>query len=433
MAGTRGSTNGSGAGTRTARGAAESRTGTAGRGHTAASSPYARVARRTLTIGEAAAALSVEFPGVTAAALRRIEAAGQFIPARSSSGYRRYSEADLDLIRIVLSNQAAGPAPDSAEAGYPAAGAERAGRAGSPDPADLSGAEHPLTHPAAGQSEAEDELAAVGARDHASAAARHTSRGTARTGRAASSRVPAARSAAADDMQGAATRRQVDRLPATDALFDVPETGGAARPNAAVPQQGSAGLERQSSQCADLTGATAAAGAGSANATIDSAAKAPASNGPSLTAPAPNGSTAASRRAERRWPDAEFFAPDLGEVALDRDQLAAAARTDRAWVDGLVEYGLLSGNRSAGGADLLVARAAAELAQFGMEPRHLRAVAASAARVAELITSATSPGPGRDSARRERTLLAAPGRSAEAAAAAVRLHAALVRAALLRG
>jgi hypothetical protein len=60
-------------------------------------------------------------------------------------------------------------------------------------------------------------------------------------------------------------------------------------------------------------------------------------------------------------------------------------------------------------------------------------VAASAARVAELIAAATSAGSVRDPARRERAVLAAPGRGAEAAAAAVRLHAALVRAALLRG
>ncbi|HZU59284.1 MAG TPA: hypothetical protein VFA06_25615 [Actinocrinis sp.] len=432
------------------------------------------MSRRTLTIGEAAAALSADFPGVTAAALRRIEAAGQFIPARSSSGYRRYSEADLDLIRIVLSNQPAAAAPDPADAEHPAPGAAGADWAGSPDPADLSGAEHPLTHPAAGQSAAEDEFAAVGAaRDLAAAAARHTGRGMARTGRSASSRVPAARSAAVDDMQGVATRRQAGRIPA-DALFDVPAASGG-KQVAGVPQQGLAGLEHQS-QCADLIGTAATVpGAVSASAGIESA-KAPATSAPSLTTQTPNGqaanstiangsavhgsaangsapngaaanttiangsatsatatSTIASRRAERRWPDPEFFAPDLGEVALDRDQLAAAARTDRAWVDGLVEYGLLSGNRSAGGADLLVARAAAELAQFGMEPRHLRVVAASAARVAELITSATSPGPNRDAARRERTLLAGPGRSAEAAAAAVRLHAALVRAALLRG
>jgi MerR-like DNA binding protein len=144
------------------------------------------------------------------------------------------------------------------------------------------------------------------------------------------------------------------------------------------------------------------------------------------------GAGPAPRRPERRWPEAEFFTPDLGEVALNRDQLAAAARADRAWVDGLVEFGLLPEGEPVGGAELLVARASAELAQFGVEPRHLRAVAASAARVAELVAAATSPAGGRDPARRERSLLASPGRSAEAAAAAVRLHAALVRAALLR-
>jgi len=101
-------------------------------------------------------------------------------------------------------------------------------------------------------------------------------------------------------------------------------------------------------------------------------------------------------------------------------------------VDGLVEYGLLPDAEPVGGADLLVARASAELAQFGVEPRHLRAVAASAARVAELVAAATAAGASRDPSRRERAALAAPGRTAEAAAAAVRLHAALVRAALLR-
>jgi hypothetical protein len=453
MAGTRGSTNGSGAGTRTARGAAEGRAGAGGRDRHTAASSHGRITRRTLTIGEAAAALSVEFPGVTAAALRRIEAAGQFIPARSSSGYRRYSEADLDLIRIVLSNQSAAQGPDPVDGDHPAPGAERATWPGSPDPADLSGAEHPLTHPGAGQSAAEDALATAALRDRASGAryASHSGtqgasaaagRATTRTGRAATSRVPAARSAVVDDMQSPANGHRAGRLPATDALFDVPAASSPRSAVATPQQQGVAGLDSQQSQCPDANG-VAAGSAAPLNAAIESGANARSLTGLITNGSAANGSpsngaaasTTASRRADRRWPDAEFFAPDLGEVALDRDQLAAAARTDRAWVDGLVEYGLLSGNRSAGGADLLVARAAAELAQFGMEPRHLRAVAASAARVAELITSATSAGAGtsRDAARRERTLLAAPGRGAEAAAAAVRLHAALVRAALLRG
>ncbi|MBS2963017.1 MerR family transcriptional regulator [Actinocrinis puniceicyclus] len=356
MAGVRGSANGSAAGTRVGRGA-----------------PHGRAPRRTLTIGEAAARLSADYPGVTAAVLRRLEAAGKFTPARSSTGYRRYSEADLDLIRLVLSQQP-GARPAAA------------------DPADLSGAESALAHPAAGQSAAADELAGAATHHHAAA------RVAGRAARAPGSRVPAARPAPEEGLRPAAI----------DPLFDIPVTGHGPRA-AAFPH-------------------TARRDAPAREAARQPGAGAPPAEDAAASAPGPASS---SRRADRRWPDAEFFAPDLGEVALDLDQLAAAARTDRAWVDGLVEYGLLSGGRPAGGADLLVARAAAELAQFGVEPRHLRAVAASAGRVAELIATATASG--REAGRRERALPTTSGRSAEAAAAAVRLHAALVRAALLRG
>jgi len=346
--------------------------------------------RATLTIGEAAARLSAEFPGVTVGVLRRLERAGKFTPGRGATGYRRYSEADLDLIRLVLSDHLA--AADAYAAGSADADAALSGGyAAAPDPADLSGAESPPTHPA------------VGAPD----ALRHAQRPVAaRTGsraaRTATSRVPAARTAAAG------TRGP---SPAIATLFDVGYAADTTQHAEAL---------RPDALLADRDGVSGrASGVGAPSA-------------PPTPASAPTTTPTATRRADRRWPDAEFFAPDLGEVALDRDQLAAAARTDRAWVDGLVEYGLLPGAQSAGGADLLVARASAELAQFGVEPRHLKAVAASAARVAELIAAATQPGSGRDPARRERALLAAPGRSAEAAAAAVRLHAALVRAALLR-
>jgi hypothetical protein len=373
--------------------------------------------RATLTIGEAAARLALEFPGVTVAVLRRLETAGKFTPGRGPSGYRRYSEADLDLIRILLCDQAgAGPEPgldpdlpgaDADPVDQSAAGGAR-GR--SPyttalDPADLSGAQSPMTHPAVGTPDAtRQHLPGGGQRPLAA-------RTTARAARTATSRVPAARSAAAGRTQA----------PAIAALFDVaPGTAPGAHGPAQVPPP----MPAAPAGSAALPGQIPAAP--SAPATVPVPARAP-SAAPGSPAP-----TTSTRRADRRWPDAEFFAPDLGEVALNRDQLAAAARTDRAWVDGLVEYGLLPSAHSAGGADLLVARASAELAQFGVEPRHLRAVAASAARVAELIATATSAGTGRDPARRERSLLAAPGRSAEAAAAAVRLHAALVRAALLR-
>jgi hypothetical protein len=361
-----------------------------GGGHAQARVPALAGARtlgsaRTLTIGEAAARLAVEFPGMTVAVLRRLEAGGKFTPGRSSSGYRRYSETDLDLIRIVLADQPIG------EEAVPA----QSGPAYQADPADMSGAESPLAHPGVYAPGTAQAYASSTAAQRPAAA-----RTTARAARVPSSRVPAARPAASSRTQA----------PAIATLFDV-ASGAAPNGRVAVPPPA----------------AEAVTAARPASTRTDSPRAVPAQ---SASAPAQSPST---RRADRRWPDADFFTPDLGEVSLDRDQLAAAARTDREWIDGLMEYGVLAATDAAGGADLLVAKASAELAQFGVEPRHLRAVAASAARVAELIAAATSSGSGRDSARRERAILAAPNRSAEAAAAAVRLHAALVRAALLRG
>ena len=326
---------------------------------------------RGLTIGEAATVLAAEFPGLTVSALRRLEAQGLVDPVRTSAGYRRYDAQDLDTLRAVLSGIQDPLWPDPAVS-----------------------AEEPAS--AAGQSRA----------------AQATSGGAAATARLPSSRTPSSARAGAVPV-GA-------------------RSGGSQRPSGA----GSADLAglatapppapSASSRRADTADAVPTNVASMDTAT---ATPAPMTIGSMPAGPA---STATSRRAERRWPEAEFFAPDLGEVALTRDQLASAARAERAWVDGLVEFGLLPDDEPVGGAELLVARASAELAQFGVEPRHLRVVAASAARVAELVTAAAAAGANRDPSRRERSALAAPGRSAEAAAAAVRLHAALVRAALLR-
>jgi hypothetical protein len=57
---------------------------------------------RSLTIGEAAARLSAEFPGVRAETLRALEQHGLVVPQRTSAGYRRYSERDIEAARRVL-------------------------------------------------------------------------------------------------------------------------------------------------------------------------------------------------------------------------------------------------------------------------------------------------------------------------------------------
>jgi hypothetical protein len=138
--------------------------------------------------------------------------------------------------------------------------------------------------------------------------------------------------------------------------------------------------------------------------------------------PAPEGvlsaaSQGAAKRRAARWPEPDYFTPELGEVALGREGLARAAGLAGEWVDELAAHGLISGRDPASGADLLVARAAAELLGYGIEPRHLRPVQAAADRAAVLIRAA-----GGGSSRSG---------TAQAAAALVRLEAALLRAALL--
>ena len=63
---------------------------------------------RSLTIGEAVARLSADFPGIRAETLRVLEQHGLVSPSRTPSGYRRYAERDLEAVRRALSGP---PAP----------------------------------------------------------------------------------------------------------------------------------------------------------------------------------------------------------------------------------------------------------------------------------------------------------------------------------
>ena len=241
---------------------------------------------RSLTIGEAVARLSAEFPGIRPETLRALEQHGLVVPERTGSGYRRYTERDLEAVRTALS----GPPPRSGAA--------------EPEP------EQP-------------------------------------------------RAAMSPDPPGYAAAPV--RLVAVPAAAPAP-------PEPAEPASASA-------------------------------------------------SQNAARRRAARWPDPEYFTPELGEVALGREGFARAAGIAESWLDELAAHGLISGRDPASGADLLVARAAAELLGFGMEPRHLGPLAVSAERAAALVRAA------RGGSSRSAT--------AQNAAALVRLEAALLRAALL--
>lgn len=62
-------------------------------------------ARAHLGIGEVLVELRAEFPDVSVSKIRFLESEGLITPARSPSGYRRFSPADVDKLRFILTAQ----------------------------------------------------------------------------------------------------------------------------------------------------------------------------------------------------------------------------------------------------------------------------------------------------------------------------------------
>lgn len=59
----------------------------------------------TLSIGEVLSLLKRDFPDVTISKIRFLEAEGLITPERTSSGYRRFGQQDVDRLRAVLTMQ----------------------------------------------------------------------------------------------------------------------------------------------------------------------------------------------------------------------------------------------------------------------------------------------------------------------------------------
>jgi DNA-binding transcriptional MerR regulator len=125
-------------------------------------------------------------------------------------------------------------------------------------------------------------------------------------------------------------------------------------------------------------------------------------------------------------PDA--FARDDGRLRLSRDELLERSGLEEPMLAAMESYGVVTprpGTTHYDGDMLAVAQAAAALAEFGVEARHLRAFRTAAERERGLIEQLVVP------LRRQRST-DARGRAdvveRELAAACVRLHAALLRA-----
>jgi DNA-binding transcriptional MerR regulator len=71
----------------------------------AAGGAAASPTRSLLSIGQVLSKLSAEFPGLTSSKLRFLEVQGIVSPQRTSSGYRKFSAADVERLRLALTLQ----------------------------------------------------------------------------------------------------------------------------------------------------------------------------------------------------------------------------------------------------------------------------------------------------------------------------------------
>jgi DNA-binding transcriptional MerR regulator len=140
-------------------------------------------------------------------------------------------------------------------------------------------------------------------------------------------------------------------------------------------------------------------------------------------------------------PPIEPVVPTVPTVALAADGLPAASsftrrdnlrlsRKELLKIAELEQFGLITARPGTGHYDtdaLVIATTARELAEFGLEPRHLRAFKTAADREVGLVEQVVAPQKrGRDAAARAR----ADETVSEIAALSVRLHATLVKAGL---
>jgi len=127
------------------------------------------------------------------------------------------------------------------------------------------------------------------------------------------------------------------------------------------------------------------------------------------------------------YPTADGFRDDVSRLRLTRRELLAAAGIDEAFLADLESFGLVTPRPGSAPYDndaIVVARTVSELADYGIQPRHLRAWKTAADREVGLVEQVAAP------LRRSREP-GAEGRAEEAvshiAALSVRLHAVLVK------
>jgi DNA-binding transcriptional MerR regulator len=155
-----------------------------------------------------------------------------------------------------------------------------------------------------------------------------------------------------------------------------------------------------------------------------------------LEPPAAANETARAPRAIQAVPDAgdaASFAPTAGsDLRMSPAELMASSGLTKEQLDELISFGIVGmrpGTRYFDADALAVCEAAAQLAEFGLEPRHIRAFKTAADREVGMIEQIVSPLAG---ARDETAQARADEMVAQLGALSVRLHAALVKSRLRR-
>jgi hypothetical protein len=303
----------------------------------------------TMSIGEVLGILKPEFPDITVSKIRFLEGAGLVQPDRSASGYRKFSEDDIARLRFVLRAQRDQYLPLRVIR-QRLADLEQAGGLES-TPGTASGLPTPAGGAGAGVAGAGP--AGTGGAGAGSPGAGGAGGGSAATGGAGAG-SPGASGGAAGSPAGTGTPG------AGGAGTGAPGTGAAA----GSLGTGAAGAGAGGSE-------TGAAGAGGA--------------GPAVAGQPVRAGTGA------------FGAAPPSDAQFTRDELCRAAG---ATVDQLMElesFGLVgargSGERGAwyGGDDLVLLRLARELADYGLEARHLRMYKLFAEREAALFEQVVAP------------------------------------------
>ena len=60
---------------------------------------------KSRTIGQVLSQLDLEFPGISASKIRFLEERGLVHPSRTETGYRKYSQTDIERLRYILTMQ----------------------------------------------------------------------------------------------------------------------------------------------------------------------------------------------------------------------------------------------------------------------------------------------------------------------------------------